>query len=50
MKKQDIIFWSVLGVLAIFLLLKGNDIHRDHYKNIEQSSRPQPLNKNIEEN
>jgi len=37
MKKSDFIFWGVLGAIALFYLLKGNDIYREHYKNLEET-------------
>ena len=49
MKKSDLIFWGVLGVVALFLVLKGNDVHRDYYKYIadkaKQSTLPQSTKK-----
>lgn len=39
MKKSDFIFWGVLGIIALFLLLKGNDVHRDYYKHIAEKAK-----------
>lgn len=39
MKKSDFIFWSVLGIIALFLVLKGNDVHRDYYKHIAEKAK-----------
>ena len=39
MKKSDFIFWTILAIIALFYLLKGNDIHRDYYKHIEEQAK-----------
>ena len=39
MKKTDFIFWAILGAIALFLLLKGNDIHKDYYKHLEEQAK-----------
>jgi len=45
MRKSDFIFWTILALIALFYILKGNDIHRDYYKHIEEQAKSQNLNK-----
>ena len=44
MKKSDFIFWTLLALIALFYLLKGNDIYKEHYKKMEQK-REQAIKK-----
>lgn len=39
MNKSDFIFWAIMAIIALFYLLKGNDIYRDYYKSIEESNK-----------
>ena len=39
MKKSDIFFWGVLAVIALFYLLKGNDMHREYYDYLGEKSK-----------
>ncbi len=41
MKKSDFFFWGVLAAIALFLVLKGNDMHRDYYDLISQKVKQQ---------
>ena len=47
MKKTEYIFWIALALIALFYLLKGNDIHKDHYKKMEEKREQAIKNQNL---
>ncbi|MBP9491087.1 MAG: hypothetical protein KBE77_06525 [Aliarcobacter sp.] len=36
MKKMDYVFWIVLGFIALFYILKGNEMHTEKYEKIKE--------------
>lgn len=44
MKKTDYIFWIALGIIALFYLLKGNSMHDEKYKIIQEQAQVQSSN------
>ncbi|WP_272953562.1 hypothetical protein [Arcobacter acticola] len=38
MKKMDYFFWITLGLIALFYVLKGNDMHKEKIDLIKQNS------------
>lgn len=39
MKRSDLFFWSILIIIALFLVFKGNDMHREYYDMIAQKNQ-----------
>lgn len=39
MKKTDYIFWGVLGLIALFYLLKGNSMHNEKYEMFKEKKQ-----------
>jgi hypothetical protein len=38
LKKTDFIFWFVLALIALFYVLKGNDMHKEKIDLMKQNS------------